>query len=135
MMTKTTPKTTTTDNRLIMIKKKLAGTFRSGELKSHLTRYSFLNPAFSLADMFVICALIFLMDMFLLVGGPLFVLSGRAYVDSMVLIASLFFDLQSNIEFENEIIFLTFKCLVKRGSIVYFLTWKVQMLVWLQWLA
>lgn len=60
-----------------------------------LTWYSLLNPAFSFRDMFVICALIFLTGIFLLVGGPLFVFSGKAYVDSMTSFASNVFDLQS----------------------------------------
>lgn len=38
--------------------------------------------------MFVICAFIFLTEMFLLVGGPLFVFSGKAYVDSSTSFAS-----------------------------------------------
>lgn len=49
-------------------------------LKNYLTWYSLLNPLFSFKDMFVICAFIFLIEMFLLVGGPRLVFSGKAYV-------------------------------------------------------
>lgn len=56
--------------------------------KIYLTWYSLLNPVFSFKDMFVICAFIFLTEMFLLVGGPLFVFSGKAYVDSSTSFAS-----------------------------------------------
>lgn len=68
---------------------------KSKSLKAkHLTWYSLLNPAFSFRDIFVICAFIFLTGMFLLVGGPRFVFSGRAYVVSLM---SLVFDLQPKI--------------------------------------
>lgn len=49
--------------------------------KDNRTWYSFLKPAFLLADMFEICAIIFRTEMFLLVGGPLLVFSGKAYVE------------------------------------------------------
>lgn len=52
--------------------------------KENRTWYSVLNPAFSFADMFEICAMMFLTEIFLLVGGPLFVFSGNAYVDSLL---------------------------------------------------
>lgn len=51
-----------------------------------LTLYSFLNPALSFADMFEICAFMFLTEIFLLVGGPRFVFSGNAYVVHEVLL-------------------------------------------------
>lgn len=52
------------------------------EERVYLTWYSFLKPLFSFKDMFAICASIFLTGMFLLVGGPRFVFSGKAYVVS-----------------------------------------------------
>lgn len=51
-------------------------------LKVTRTWYSLLNPAFSFTDMFEICAMMFLIEIFLLVGGPLFVFSGNTYVES-----------------------------------------------------
>lgn len=66
--------------------------------KKNLTWYSLLNPAFSLREMFVICAFIFLTGMFLFVGGPRFVFSGRAYVDSATLLANDVCNLQSTIK-------------------------------------
>lgn len=65
--------------------------------ENSLTWYSLLNPAFSFRDMFVICAFIFLTGMFLLVGGPLFVFSGKAYVDSVTSLPGKVCDLQSNV--------------------------------------
>lgn len=59
-----------------------------------LTWYSVLNPTFSFADMFVICAFMFLIEMFLFVGSPLLVFSGRAYVVSPMLFACRISDLQ-----------------------------------------
>lgn len=69
------------------------------KLKKYLTLYSFLNAAFSLKDMFAICAVIFLTGMFLFVGGPLFVFSGRAYVDYTTSFANDVCDLQSSITY------------------------------------
>lgn len=45
------------------------------------TWYSLLNPVFSFADIFEICAMMFLTEIFLFVGGPLLVFSGKAYVE------------------------------------------------------
>lgn len=45
--------------------------------------------------MFVICAFIFLTEIFLFVGGPLLVFSGRAYVDSTTSFGHKACDLQS----------------------------------------
>lgn len=63
-------------------------------LQTYLTWYSLLKPAFSFRDMFVICAFIFLTGMFLLVGGPRLVFSGKAYVVSLLPFASNTCDLQ-----------------------------------------
>lgn len=49
--------------------------------KVNRTWYSLLNPAFSFVDMFEICAMMFLTGIFLLVGGPLLVFSGKAYIE------------------------------------------------------
>lgn len=65
--------------------------------RKDLTWYSLLNTAFSLRDMFAICAFIFLTGIFLFVGGPRFVFSGRAYVDSAPLLANDVCNLQSTI--------------------------------------
>lgn len=62
------------------------------------TWYSILNPLFSFRDMFAICAFMFLTGMFLLVGGPRFVFSGKAYVDSTTSFACTVCDLQSSID-------------------------------------
>lgn len=61
--------------------------------KTIRTWYSLLNPVFSLADIFEICAMMFLTGIFLLVGGPLFVFSGRAYVELALCFASSSFGL------------------------------------------
>lgn len=70
---------------------------KNKSFSKNLTWYSLLNPAFSLRDMFAICAFIFLTGMFLFVGGPRFVFSGRAYVDSATLLANDVCNLQSTI--------------------------------------
>ena len=46
------------------------------------TLYSYLNPAFSLADMLEIWALMFLTGIFLFVGGPRMFLSGKTGAES-----------------------------------------------------
>lgn len=62
---------------------------KSNAEKENRTWYSLLNPAFTFADMFEICAMMFLTEIFLLVGGPLFVFSGNAYVESSLTFALL----------------------------------------------
>ena len=56
--------------------------------RNYLTLYSLLKPAFSLADMFAIWALMFLTGMFLFVGEPLLLLSGKVGVESSASSAS-----------------------------------------------
>lgn len=46
------------------------------------TWYSLLNPEFSQSDMFAICALMFLTEMYLFIGGPFFVFSCKIRQDS-----------------------------------------------------
>ena len=48
----------------------------------NLTLYSHLKPAFSLSDMFAIWAVMFLTGIFLFVGGPFLLLSGKVGVES-----------------------------------------------------
>lgn len=43
--------------------------------KMSITLYSFLNPVFSVTDMFAIWALMFRTEIFLFIGGPLLVFS------------------------------------------------------------
>ena len=54
----------------------------SNNILINLTLYSYLNPAFSLADMLTIWALMFLTGIFLFVGGPLMFLSGKTGAES-----------------------------------------------------
>ena len=51
--------------------------------------YSFLNPAFSLSDMFAIWAAMFRIAMFLFVEGPLLLLSGKVGFASSASLTSL----------------------------------------------
>lgn len=51
--------------------------------------YLVLNLVFLLVDMFEICVIIFLIEMFLLVGGFFFVFLGNVYVDLLLLFVVL----------------------------------------------